>query len=56
MAVARGTRIGSYEIEAAIGAGGIGEVYRAKDTKLGRHEHIAAISGVEEDRVTGAAK
>jgi serine/threonine protein kinase/Tol biopolymer transport system component len=31
-----GTRLGSYEILAAIGAGGMGEVYRAKDTKLGR--------------------
>jgi len=31
-----GTRIGPYEIVAAIGAGGMGEVYRAHDTKLGR--------------------
>jgi serine/threonine protein kinase len=31
-----GTRLGSYEILSAIGAGGMGEVYRAKDTKLGR--------------------
>ena len=32
-----GTRHGSFEIIARIGAGGMGEVYRAADTKLGRH-------------------
>jgi serine/threonine-protein kinase len=31
-----GTRLGPYEISAQIGAGGMGEVYRARDTKLGR--------------------
>jgi len=31
-----GTRLGSYEIVGAIGAGGMGEVYRARDTRLGR--------------------
>ena len=31
-----GTRLGSYEIAAAIGSGGMGEVYRARDTKLDR--------------------
>src|SRR6516162_8967050 len=36
MAVAAGTRVGAYEIVAAIGAGGMGEVYRATDTKLNR--------------------
>src|SRR5437867_10671772 len=36
MPLAVGTRLGSYEIAAAIGAGGMGEVYRARDTKLRR--------------------
>ena len=36
MALASGTRIGSYEVVAQIGAGGMGEVYRARDTRLKR--------------------
>ena len=36
MTLAAGTRLGAYEVLALIGAGGMGEVYRARDTKLGR--------------------
>src|ERR1700676_5423554 len=36
MSIAAGTKLGSYEITAAIGAGGMGEVYQAHDSKLGR--------------------
>ncbi len=38
-----GTRLGHYEIVAAIGSGGMGEVYRARDTKLGRSVAIKVI-------------
>jgi hypothetical protein len=44
MALAAGTRLGSYEVLAQIGAGGMGEVYQAHDTKLGRD--VAIISCV----------
>src|SRR5512138_1949057 len=36
MTLAPATRVGIYEIHAAIGAGGMGEVYRARDTRLQR--------------------
>src|ERR1700740_725190 len=36
MPISTGTRLGSYELGAQIGAGGMGEVYQAHDTKLGR--------------------
>jgi serine/threonine-protein kinase len=43
MAILPGTRLGTYEVVAQIGAGGMGEVYRAHDTKLGRDVAIKVL-------------
>ena len=43
MALTPGTRLGAYEIISAIGAGGMGEVYRAKDARLGRDVAIKVL-------------
>src|SRR6202049_2086182 len=43
MALASGTRLGSYEVLSQIGAGGMGEVYQAHDTKLGRDVAIKVL-------------
>jgi tetratricopeptide (TPR) repeat protein len=39
----QGAQLGAYEILAPLGAGGMGEVYRARDTRLGRHVAIKLI-------------
>jgi eukaryotic-like serine/threonine-protein kinase len=43
MALPSGTKLGPYEIVAPIGAGGMGEVFRAKDTRLGRDVAIKVL-------------
>ena len=46
MSVAPGVRLGPYEIVGPIGAGGMGEVYRARDTKLNRDVAIKILPDV----------
>src|SRR5712691_1845511 len=43
MSLAPGARLGAYEVVAAIGAGGMGEVYRARDPKLQRDVAIKVL-------------
>src|SRR5580698_1938718 len=43
MPFAPGTKLGPYEIQSLLGAGGMGEVYRAKDTRLGRDVAIKVL-------------
>src|SRR5688572_33465833 len=59
MPLPAGTRLGSYEIGAPLGAGGMGEVYRASDTKLNREVAIKVLPDVfaqEPDRMARFAR
>jgi hypothetical protein len=64
--LARGTRLGPYEIHSLLGAGGMGEVYRAKDTRLNREvavkilpqsfiQNLAALARFEQEAQAIAA-
>src|SRR5574339_123516 len=43
MTLTAGTHLGSYQIVAPLGAGGMGEVYRARDSRLGREIAIKVL-------------
>ena len=46
MALSPGTSLGSFEPSALVGAGGMGDVYHARDTKLGREVAIEVLPEV----------
>ena len=58
MALEAGTRLGHYEVVSSLGVGGMGEVYRAKDTKLGREvsSATAAATPMAADELKGASE
>ena len=53
MTLTSGVRIGPYEIQSALGAGGMGEVYRALDTRLGRPVAIKILTAHIESHPKG---
>ena len=56
MALAPGTHLGPYELVTLIGAGGMGEVHRAIDTRLGRSVAIKVLHAEHGDRFEREAR
>ena len=56
MPLAPGQKLGPYEIVAPIGAGGMGEVYKATDTRLGRTVAIKTLDGAHDERFQQEAR
>jgi serine/threonine protein kinase len=56
MALSAGDKLGPYEILGPIGAGGMGEVYRARDSRLGRQVAVKILNGKHGDRFEREAR
>jgi serine/threonine protein kinase len=56
MNLSAGTKLGPYEILVPIGSGGMGEVYRARDTRLGREVAIKISSEQSTERFEREAR
>lgn len=56
MPLAPGDRLGPYQIVALVGAGGMGQVYKATDTRLGRTVAIKTIDGAHDQRFQQEAR
>src|SRR5271170_129212 len=56
MPLSAGTKLGPYEIVALIGSGGMGEVWKARDTRLGRIVAIKVLNGAHSERFEQEAR
>jgi len=56
VALAPGTKLGPYELLAPIGAGGMGEVWKARDTRLGRTVAIKKVKEQHSERFRQEAR